>query len=257
MNYEFNEGVSELRVYSASDTGAMRKNNQDACLTGHLEGGGVYAVVCDGMGGASGGSIASGKACGEIGRRIEAGYRDKMTAGSVRNVLESAINSANVLVFEQAQADPCLTGMGTTVVCAVAFGSKIVIAHAGDSRAYLYSNNCIKQVTSDHSVVQDMINRGQITEDEALVHPRRNVITRALGVDDRIDIDFFEAACETGCAVLLCTDGFSNYVSKDEIADVLKNNPLSETPDIFIGLANERGGSDNITIAVIDIMEEF
>lgn len=247
-----------MHIYNASDTGIKRKNNQDSCMTGLLEGHsaariGAFAIVCDGMGGAAGGGIASEKACGEIARIITAGYRPEMTAGSVRNVLESAINSANMLVFDQAQADPCLTGMGTTVVCAIVFDAGIVIAHVGDSRAYLFSGGEARQVTSDHSVVQAMMNLGQITEDEALVHPRRNVITRALGVDSRIDIDFFESVREPGSIVMLCTDGLTNYVSKDEISNIIKNNTLGETPEIFVNLANKRGGSDNITVAVIEI----
>ncbi|MBQ1211675.1 MAG: serine/threonine-protein phosphatase, partial [Clostridia bacterium] len=150
-------------------------------MTGKLSDTVHFAVVCDGMGGANGGNVASSLAVKIITNRIVEGYRENMSIQSIHYMLESAIAAANVLVYDTAVADPELHGMGTTVVAIVVSGTEAVVAHIGDSRAYLLADD-LRQITRDHSVVWEMVEKGEITEDEARVHPNKNIITRALGV---------------------------------------------------------------------------
>lgn len=237
-------------IAGKTDRGKVRRTNQDDFAQGKLLGEASYAVVCDGMGGANGGNIASSTAVGIISDAILNGYSPTLDINGIKTLLADSINKANTAVYEMARKDPSLFGMGTTVVVCVAANSGVIIAHAGDSRAYLIKNG-IKLLTRDHSIVQDMVENGKITPEEALVHPQKNIITRALGVEESLQIDFCFTELDSGATVLLCTDGLTNLVSDDTIESMVNNNEPEKCIEKLVNLANQNGGNDNITVVVI------
>lgn len=240
-----------MRIVAKTDKGHVRNSNQDAYAVGEFSDEVVWAVVCDGMGGANGGNIASALAVKVISDRINVSYREQMRDSSIINMLDSALNAANVEVFDLAQSKAELNGMGTTVVCAIVKNGQVFIAHVGDSRAYILRNGNITQLTTDHSMVQDLLDSGKITSEQALHHPNKNIITRAVGVDKNIDIDFDETELDDESTLLLCTDGLSNYVSNDEILELTSDGKHYAFADRLVNKANENGGGDNITAVVI------
>lgn len=241
-----------MKIVAKTDKGRVRDNNQDAYAVGEFSDGVVWAVVCDGMGGAAGGNIASALAVKVISDKINASYRDNMRDSSIQNMLDSALAAANIEVYDFAEANAELRGMGTTVVCAIVRDNQAFIAHAGDSRAYIInSDNTSRQITVDHSYVQDLLSSGRITSEEAVNHPKKNIITRAVGVDKNIKIDFDQIDLDEGDTVLLCTDGLSNYVSDDEMLEIMSDGKHYAFADRFVTRANENGGGDNITVVII------
>lgn len=242
-----------MRVYGRTDTGRVRASNQDAFVCGQLSSDTVYAVVCDGMGGANGGNVASSLAARIVTERLVENYRPQMERESVRNVLESAVAAANAEIYDAAMADSRLQGMGTTLVAAVLTGPEACIVHVGDSRAYRARRNdtVIEQVTVDHSVVQEMIASGRLTLEQAKNHPRRHFITRALGVEPTVEPDFTKCTLSQGEMLLLCTDGLTNPVEVSEIGRIARSCPKEEIADRLILAANMNGGSDNITVALL------
>ncbi len=240
-----------MTIYSRTDTGKVRSSNQDAVTSGVFDGG-AWGVVCDGMGGANGGDIASSKAVEIIGAMLTEELSRDLTGSMIRNLIEEAIEKANRVIYEMAREDITLAGMGTTVVCAVAVGNSLYIAHAGDSRAYLMNKNRINQLTRDHSMVQELVSLGRLTQEEARNHPRKNVITRAMGVYATIEVDHTECALEDGDIVLLCSDGLSNCVEEEKLLsmaqDIEHDISLCEA---YIECANTNGGQDNITALII------
>lgn len=240
-----------MKIVSKTDIGLVRWSNQDSYAAGELAGGVAWAVVCDGMGGANGGNIASATAVKMISETISSSYREGMSANSIRTMLQSGVYAANVNIFDMAKSVESLSGMGTTVVAAVLSGGLVHMVHAGDSRAYIVTKESIEQVTRDHSIVQNMVETGQLTMDEAKIHPRKNVITRALGVEESIEIEYNEINLPEDSALLICTDGLTNYLEPDEIFKIVKEYHFYEYPERLIEKANENGGGDNITVVVI------
>lgn len=241
-----------MNVYGQTHIGLVRENNQDALEYGTLNDVAQYAVVCDGMGGANGGNIASKIAVEVIGSRIRDGYRDNPNPGSPELMLTSAMATANIGVYDRAQREAELSGMGTTVVAVITCGRMAYISHVGDSRLYLYRDNHLSQVTRDHSVVQELIESGQITEEEARSHPRKNYITRAIGVISEECGEYDELELTAGDRLLLCTDGLTNEVSSADMCRLLAL-PAEEAAQALIRFALDHGGKDNITVALMDI----
>lgn len=233
--------------------GRVRSSNQDSFACGELSDGGVWAVVCDGMGGANGGGVASSTAVEVIGRRLREEYAAGEGPQGIRTLLEDSLTEANRSVFEMAAKEPSLSGMGTTVEAVVAAPQtgSVHIAHAGDSRAYLIDAEGVRQLTRDHSIVQEMLESGRLTPEEARTHPQKNIITRALGVEESLEIDYGEFAFEDGARLLICTDGLTNHVGEERMAQTVRELGPAESCDELIRLANEDGGSDNITVVVI------
>ena len=192
-----------MKIVAKTDKGMVRDTNQDAYAVGELPGGVAWAVVCDGMGGAAGGNIASALAVKVISEKINNSYNAQMKDISIKNMLHSALVAANLEVFDMSLERPELRGMGTTVVCAIVKEGQAYIMHAGDSRAYIVSDNELKQITMDHSMVQDLVNKGKITEEEAAVHPNKNIITRALGVEKTIEIEFRQVDLDRGNTLII------------------------------------------------------
>lgn len=242
-----------MKIVAKTDKGLVRENNQDAYAVGELPGEVAWAVVCDGMGGAAGGNIASALAVKVISDKITSSYNEKMRDSSIKNLLDSAITAANIEVYDMAYSRHDLKGMGTTVVAVVVRDNVAHIAHAGDSRAYIVNKDGVEQITVDHSLVQNLVDRGEITKEEAEHHPNKNVITRALGVDKRIDVDFSEVDLQENETLILCTDGLSNCVNNAEIADDIKDGQYYAFADRLVKRANKNGGNDNITVVAIAI----
>ncbi|MDE5983691.1 MAG: Stp1/IreP family PP2C-type Ser/Thr phosphatase [Eubacterium sp.] len=240
-----------MNIVAKTDKGIVRDSNQDAYAVGEFSDEVVWSVVCDGMGGAAGGNIASALAVKVISDKINASYRDEMRDSSIHNMLDSALTAANIEVFDFAEAKPELRGMGTTVVCAIVRNNQAYIAHAGDSRAYVINNGNINQITTDHSMVQDLLSRGKITSEEAENHPNKNIITRAVGVDKSIDIDFGQIDLSDDDVLLLCTDGLSNYVTNNEMIEIMSDGKYYAFADRLVTRANKNGGGDNITVVII------
>ncbi len=240
-----------MKIVAKTDKGIVRDSNQDAYAVGEFSDEVVWSVVCDGMGGAAGGNIASALAVKVISDKINASYRENMKDASIKNMLDSALTAANIEVFDFAEVKPELQGMGTTVVCAIVRDNQAYIAHAGDSRAYVVSHDSIRQITTDHSMVQDLLSRGKITSEEAENHPNKNIITRAVGVDKSIEIDFEQVDLNDDDVLLLCTDGLSNYVSNSEILDIMSDGKHYAFADRLVNKANNNGGGDNITVVII------
>lgn len=240
-----------MRIVAKTDVGKVRSSNQDSYAAGEFQNGVAWAVVCDGMGGSAGGNIASATAVKSISERITSGYRDGMTSSSIKNLLSTAITNANYEIFDLASANQELRGMGTTVVAAIITHSAVYVAHAGDSRAYIISSDEIRQITKDHSVVQDMVEKGEITPDEAKRHPKKNLITRALGVDEEVKADFSVEDTKKDDVLLICTDGLTNFVDPAEIYRVVCDSKNADFADTLVRLANENGGGDNITVVAV------
>ncbi len=240
-----------MKISAKSDVGAVRQNNQDFCLSGEFADGVTWALVCDGMGGANGGNIASESAARTISEKINSGYHQAMNDNSMKHLIVSAIEAANATVFSHARNDTALKGMGTTVVLAIIKNDSLYIAHVGDSRIYVITDESITQLTNDHSVVQLMIERGEISYDEAKEHPQKNVITRALGVDDTVRIDYSQEIYNTGDIVLLCSDGLTNFVEDERIKEICNTYDGYSLADILIDEANRNGGGDNVTVVTV------
>ncbi len=239
-----------MNISAKTDMGIVRENNQDSYAAGELVGGAVFAVVCDGMGGAAEGALASSVAVKAIREKITSGYFAGMSDISVRSLLISAVECANKAVYDISVSDEKYEGMGTTAVAAIIRNEFVYIVHAGDSRAYLLSGGKLTQLTKDHSVVQNMLDNGEITPEEAVDHPKKHIITRALGVENRINVDFCQEDFGEDI-VFLCTDGLSNYVQPDDIAEMLGGGVNEETMKNLVDKANYNGGGDNITVVAV------
>lgn len=242
-----------MKFKALSDKGKIRKINEDAYSVDYLSDSALYAIVCDGMGGANGGLTAASNACDIIADRIKSSYSLSLNKNSARHLINSAIETANSIIYDMSKVDKNLSGMGTTVVAALIVDNILLLAHAGDSRCYLLRHNELNRLTVDHSIVQIMVDSGQITEAEANKHPNKNVITRALGTSKDIDLDFNEIALQQNDIVLLCTDGLTNSLSEQSILDVLNSNNFEDIPAKLVEKSNNAGGGDNITAVVLSL----
>ncbi len=234
-----------------TDIGRVREQNEDACSCGSVSDSFGWAVVCDGMGGALAGEVASGTAVDFISERIRRAYRRDMSEVSAGHLLTTAIIASGILICDDSKKNRAHEGMGTTVVACIALKNTLVCANVGDSRGYLYNKNGLSRITRDHSLVQELIDAGRLSAEEAEVYPHRNVITRVLGTEELIDVDIFTVPFAANDRFLLCTDGLTNMVSEQCIAEILKRTAPDEAVATLINEANKNGGTDNITVAVI------
>lgn len=241
-----------MKIYSITDPGKVRSSNQDAFFAGELIPDAAFAIVCDGMGGANAGNVASETAVKVITDYIIRSYRAKMDSFDIEKMLKNAIVSANIDVYDMSLKDATLSGMGTTVVAALIHNDEAVIAHVGDSRAYLV-DDYLQQLTRDHSVVQSLVESGKITPEDAKVHPRKNVITRALGAEENIVVDSMQLVLKEGQTLLLCTDGLTGYAESDEILNIFKTTDAELVPEKLVELAINGGGGDNITAVTLSL----
>lgn len=240
-----------MKMWGITNTGLVRSENQDAYAvfeTGVFHG----AVVCDGMGGTSGGQVASAIAVSRFEKELCATLRDDMTAEQVRQAMLSAIACANDDIRQEAARNSDYQHMGTTLVCAVTTPEWAMIGNIGDSRAYHITAEGIFQISRDHSVVESMVAKGDLTPLEARTHPNRNLITRALGPDIHAKADTFELKWHRDEFLLLCSDGLVNTVSDQEMLfEVLHDGDVNECLDHMLQISLQRGAPDNITAVLL------
>ena len=239
-----------MKLYSKTDIGKKRYSNQDAVAGKVISDVLAWTVVCDGMGGSNGGDIASKIAVTRISEIIEK-INQVIAEDDVLSIMKDAVRSANRIIFEKAENDEILHGMGTTVVLAVVFKSNLYVLHAGDSRAYILTDSGIQQISVDHSVVQEMVDSGEITSKEARHHLQKNIITRALGIGSTIKLDCNIINLKNNDVVLICTDGLSNHLEDNEIYKIFQKHNLEDVAKALIDKCNSRGGNDNITVSLI------
>lgn len=245
-------------VYGVTDTGCVRELNEDSYIICGFENGTEpgFCVVADGMGGHNAGEVASKLAVDYITNSLNGILSDSPPSDVPRHI-NDALSDANASIYKMSREDITRSGMGTTaVVCAFADGEGF-IANIGDSRAYACRNNEIYQITVDHSVVEEMVECGTITKEEARIHPQKNIITRAVGSDETTKADIFEYEYKPGDSIIMCSDGLSGMVEDNVILSVVRQGGSSkETAEKLMELAKENGGLDNITVIVIRILEE-
>jgi serine/threonine protein phosphatase PrpC len=240
--------MTKLQAGSATDVGRVRTNNQDQLLvTAEL------FAVADGMGGHAAGEVASLTAV----EALRAAYQ---VEGGTEGLVAAA-HQANRSIWERARGDPELHGMGTTLVAMALVNEddedRLAIVNVGDSRVYLLRDGELEQLTTDHSLVQELVDDGQLTELEATVHPQRHVLTRALGVDSEVNVDFLELLPLKGDRLLLCSDGLSRELTDPQVASVLRR--LADPEDAareLVAAAKNRGGNDNITVVIVDVVDD-
>ena len=237
-----------MRAYGMTDRGCVRKENQDAFKISTIDGADVVtAVLCDGMGGAQEGSVASQMACDAFMFHAANSIDEKSTVKDMNAILTEAVRYANVKVYDKSFADFTCMGMGSTLVAIALNSKRAMICNVGDSRAYLYNGSTVEQITHDHSLVEEMVERGKIT------HPNKNIITRAIGVEATVKCDIFDIKLRDGDKVLLCSDGLTNLVTDEEIASVLMKNPELENACLkLVTLALQRGAPDNVTVVLVE-----
>ena len=245
-----------MRVCGVTDIGCHRRDNQDSYAIRWLDKDAVLLVVCDGMGGAQAGSVASSVAVEEFTAAVEEGLDQGMPEDPARReqVLAGACARANARVFRLSAENPAYEGMGTTLVAALILPGAAYMVHVGDSRGYLLESDTIRQVTVDHSLVQLLVDRGEITPAQARIHPQKNLITRALGVDSRVEYDLNRLSPGPGSRLLLCSDGLSNLLEDDTLLCLSRQ---EEDPEQFCrGLVKqvpERGAPDNVTVVLAQL----
>lgn len=238
-----------MKVYSVTDVGQIRQSNQDYIYASEQPLGNLpnLLVVADGMGGHNAGDIASSYAVNVL---IET-VKEEVSFNPIK-ILRNGIENANRMLYAQSAKNDKLRGMGTTIVAVTVVGHYAYVANVGDSRMYL-AGQTMEQVTRDHSLVGEMIRLGELTKEEARVHPDRNIITRALGAGDYVDIDFFDVKLEEDTKILLCSDGLSSMVSDEEMLEVLQGcAPGCDPAKALAQRANENGGRDNIAVIVAE-----
>lgn len=238
-----------LKTFSKTDIGRRRKLNQDAVYTSEQPVGSLpnLFLVADGMGGHNAGDYASKMTVETIVDHVRAARETEPEA-----VLGNAIAAANSFLREQAGQRPELEGMGTTVVAACCDGKLLHVANVGDSRLYIIGGGKIRQITRDHSWVEEMVRRGGLDREEAKNHPDKNIITRAVGAENTVKIDFFTVALEEEDLILMCSDGLTNMLEDEEIRGLVDSSrDIVEMSERLVWAANEKGGQDNISVILI------
>jgi protein phosphatase len=227
-----------------TDTGRQRRENEDSALAQA-----PVFVVADGMGGAQAGEVASRIA-------VEAFAQELPSSGTPEQRLVSRVQEANKRIFDVSRAERERAGMGTTLTAAYLADSNLTIAHVGDSRAYLFRDGALKRLTQDHSLVDELVRRGKLTEEQAAEHPQRSIITRALGPEPEVEVDTWTYPVRAGDVLLLCSDGLTSMVSEERVAEILASTDNVKTAaQALIDEANAAGGRDNITVVLFRIEE--
>lgn len=230
-----------------SDVGNVRKINEDY-LGYHEDSEKKIYIVADGMGGHNAGEVASKLA---VEKTLEY-IKTSNCLEDVEAVLREAVQFANKKVYEFSKTDGSLNGMGTTATVCFIKADKMLVANVGDSRCYVIDRFGIKQVTKDHSLVQELVDNGSITAEEAAVHPNKNIMTRALGTAPKVDVDIFEVDLKEISRIVLCTDGLSNSLSDREMFEIITSSNISTACQRLVDISKQRGGRDNITVIIFE-----
>ena len=241
-----------MQYWGLTDPGCVRPQNQDVYQIEKLDATSALFVVCDGMGGAKSGNVASDMTLTIFVSEVKKRMLPKMSISYMRAICTEAIRTANTYTYNKSMEDELLSGMGSTVVSAIADKNDVCLMNVGDSRAYLINSDGVMQLTTDHSVAQEMLRRGELTAEEAKHHPSKNYITRAVGTERTINPQFYEVHPQKGDVILLCTDGLSNMVEDSDLAsEVMSGRTPQECVKRLVALANDRGGPDNITVTLL------
>ena len=239
-----------MKIWGITDVGLVRRENQDAYAVESRNGFDI-CVVCDGMGGAAAGKLASEIAVRAYREALGETLREGMDLDAVQAAMAAAASQANRAIREEAARKPEYAGMGTTLVGGICVDDRVILANVGDSRAYLIDGDKIAQMSADHSLVAEMVRSGRLTKAEAKTYPGRNLITRAVGVDSSVEADVYEIKMHEGQTLLLCSDGLSGPVTDAEIAAAVSQAPTMEQACTqLIELACKAGGNDNITVVL-------
>lgn len=240
-----------MKIVSESDIGLCRAENQDT-VNSEMLGDSVFVVLCDGMGGENSGRDASRIISEVVMNKFLAGYEEKLSEQQLKELMFSSLTTANNVVYNTAHEELEKSGMGSTCVAAYVeseTGTAYII-NVGDSRAYLCSDDSIEQITEDHSFVQMLINEGKLTPAEIKDHPKKNMLVRAVGVEKKLEIDFFKVSLE-GKKLLLCSDGLHGCCTDEDILKVLNSSSFEDSAERLKQLALDSGGYDNVTLAVV------
>ena len=241
-----------MEFWSLTDPGIVRTMNQDACFAEHLDKNTLLCVVCDGMGGAKAGNVASNLAMEVFVQEMKNSYHGDLSGDKLKSVLENAVKLANFTVYDQAQQFEDFSGMGTTLSAALVRGREVTAVNVGDSRVYRINEEGITQITKDHSVVQLMVDRNEMTPEQAKTYPGKNLITRAIGTESMVACDIFNVKLQKGDRLLVCTDGLSNLLSDQEMLfEVLHGGELADCCQRLLDIALKRGAPDNVTSILV------
>lgn len=243
-----------MKYWGLTDPGCARSQNQDTYLIEVMDRNTLLCVVCDGMGGAKSGNVASTLAADVFTQEIKRTWKSSMDTEHIDQMLQNAVKLANFTVFDQARQFEDFTGMGTTLVAVLVQGKMAHIVNVGDSRAYYVNQEGIRQITVDHSLVQMMISQGEITPERARNYPGKNLITRAIGTEPVVNCDIFHRKVEKGDRLLLCSDGLSNLVDDQEILfEVAHGENDEQCCQRLLDIAVGRGAPDNVTSLLVAI----
>ncbi len=243
-----------MQYWALTDPGVARSQNQDAYQIISLDKNTLLCVVCDGMGGAKSGNVASTLASDVFTQEVKRSWTPDMDPELLEQMLFGAVKLANFTVYDQAQQFEDFNGMGTTLVALLIQGKKATVVNVGDSRAYLVDKKGISQITTDHSLVQMMISRGELSPEKAKNYPGKNLITRAIGTEAQVVCDIFHRRVEKGAYFLLCTDGLTNLMDDQEILfEVVYSEDKSKCCEHLLDIVKKRGAPDNVTSVLVAI----
>lgn len=243
-----------MEYWVLSDIGCVRTSNQDACTVVQLDKNTLLCVVCDGMGGAKSGDVASSLAVDVFSQEVKQSYKTDMDADAIEQMLKNALKLANFTVYDQSRQFEEFTGMGTTLVAALVQNKGTTVLNVGDSRAYHICDDGISQITVDHSLVQLMLDRGELTPEQARTYPGKNYITRAVGTESMTEGDLFREKLERGTYLLLCSDGLTNLLDDQEILfEVIHGADKQVCCQMLVDIAKRRGAPDNVTCVLVEI----
>ena len=241
-----------MKIWGITDIGAVRSDNQDSYRIEQIGDEAALVAVCDGMGGARAGNVASSVAADALVGALETAAEASGEPKPWPEILSDAVCAANRAVHELSRSREEYHGMGTTLVAALITDARIYVANVGDSRCYQIREGAMERVSRDHSLVEDLVERGEITREEARHHPKRNLITRALGVDRDVKVDLFERE-NCGGYLLLCSDGLSNLVTEEELRTEIVREDKETCCSRLLQLALVRGAPDNVTAVVVQL----
>lgn len=243
-----------MQCWGITDPGCVREQNQDTFQIEYLDQNALLCIVCDGMGGAKSGNVASSLTAEVFVGEVRRTWVSDMTQAQIDQMLQAAVKLANFTVNDQGRQFEEFSGMGTTLVAALVKDREITIVNVGDSRAYCINGNGIRKITVDHSLVEMMVLRGELTPEEAKIYPGKNYITRAVGTESMVECDLYHVDAEQGDCLLLCSDGLSNIVDEQEMLfEVVHGTEKAKCCQQLLEIAQGRGAPDNVTCVLAQI----
>ncbi len=240
-----------MKIYAKTDIGNARQINQDAYYISEENDNYKLCILADGMGGYTGGEVASRLACVSAANYIKENFKNQeYTKEEIMEIIKQAMEQANNIVFEKSRQEEELEQMGTTLEICLIYNNRAHIGHIGDSRIYRIRQEFMKKITTDHSYVQKLVKDGTITKEEALTHPKKNMLMKALGCEEEIEPDITVKGFNQGDILLICSDGLTNMIAEQEIANIVKQD-IENAVDNLVKKAKELGGYDNITVIIV------